>query len=334
MLEQDFVLHYHVRMKTGENYGKFLDMLDLALMMQEKPFGLTISEIMSRFDVSRRTAERMRDALANYFGPDFSEERHGAQKRFMLRSRRLDALVAFSREELAVFGLAAKTLRQSGLEDSAAALDSAFSKLKSLLKLKAAVTIDVEDMMRIEGLVLRPGPKIRHDETLLETLREAMLSFHQVGIDYAKPGKMNRHILIPLGFLYGERNHYLTARYVDDPDKKPIHFILDLIRRVDILPDTFEEDEKFSLEAHAAGSFGAFHEEPFPVEWLFSPEVAEDAARYIFHPSQSTQRNADGSLTVRFKAGGRLEMAWHLYTWGEHVRVIEPADFWHTLPKI
>ncbi len=32
----------------------------------------------------------------------------------------------------------------------------------------------------------------------------------------------------------------------------------------------------------------------------------------------------DGSLTVRFDASGHLEMAWHLYQWGDQVAVLAP----------
>lgn len=32
----------------------------------------------------------------------------------------------------------------------------------------------------------------------------------------------------------------------------------------------------------------------------------------------------DGSLTVRFTASGHLEMAWHLYMWGDGVKVLAP----------
>ena len=38
-------------------------------------------------------------------------------------------------------------------------------------------------------------------------------------------------------------------------------------------------------------------------------------------------RNPDGTLTVKFRAGGAREMDWHLYTWGGHVKVIKPEDF-------
>ena len=74
-------------------------------------------------------------------------------------------------------------------------------------------------------------------------------------------------------------------------------------------------------------SFGIFQEEPFEVEWLFDKEAAVNAKRYIFHPTQEMIENEDGSLTVKFKAGGAREMDWHLYTWGEHVKVIKPEDW-------
>ena len=36
------------------------------------------------------------------------------------------------------------------------------------------------------------------------------------------------------------------------------------------------------------------------------------------------RKNEDGSLTVRFKAGGLNEMCWHLVTWQESVTVEQP----------
>jgi predicted DNA-binding transcriptional regulator YafY len=32
----------------------------------------------------------------------------------------------------------------------------------------------------------------------------------------------------------------------------------------------------------------------------------------------------DGSLNVRFRAGGMLEMCWHLFRWGDQVEVLAP----------
>ena len=86
-------------------------------------------------------------------------------------------------------------------------------------------------------------------------------------------------------------------------------------------------DENFSLREYAEESFGSYHEPPFDVEWLFDAVVADEAAQYVFHPKQETVRNEDSTLTVKFRAGGRLEMDWHLYTWGKHVTVVKPENW-------
>jgi predicted DNA-binding transcriptional regulator YafY len=70
-----------------------------------------------------------------------------------------------------------------------------------------------------------------------------------------------------------------------------------------------------------------FQEEPIDVVWKFDPEAAKDARHFRFHPTQEMEELGDGSLLVRFRAGGKLEMCWHLFTWGEHVEVVEPGEF-------
>ena len=44
----------------------------------------------------------------------------------------------------------------------------------------------------------------------------------------------------------------------------------------------------------------------------------------MFHPTQRLEPGRDGSIVVRFRAGGLREMAWHLFTWGPSVEVLEP----------
>jgi len=49
------------------NYEKMYDLFDLALWMQETSEGLSLEDIEQKYNVSRRTAERMRNALMTYF---------------------------------------------------------------------------------------------------------------------------------------------------------------------------------------------------------------------------------------------------------------------------
>ena len=80
----------------------------------------------------------------------------------------------------------------------------------------------------------------------------------------------------------------------------------------------------FSLADYAAGSFGSFQEAPEDIALRFAPEAAADARRFLFHPTQTATDEPDGSLTVRFRAGGLLELVQHLFTWGDGVTIAGP----------
>ncbi|WP_394351481.1 WYL domain-containing protein [Pseudoroseicyclus tamaricis] len=61
-----------------------------------------------------------------------------------------------------------------------------------------------------------------------------------------------------------------------------------------------------------------------PVVWRFAPAAADAARQFVFHPAQTFTDEPDGSLTVRLRAAGHLEMVWHLYQWGAAVEALEP----------
>jgi len=97
------------------------------------------------------------------------------------------------------------------------------------------------------------------------------------------------------------------------------------------LPMGYDVRERKLVVNRDERSFGVFQEKPFEVVWRFAKEVAEEAKEFLFHPTQQLQPQKDGSLIVRFKADGTLEMSWHLYTWGDAVKVLEPKDFWSSV---
>ena len=89
--------------------------------------------------------------------------------------------------------------------------------------------------------------------------------------------------------------------------------------------ESFIRDPGFDLETYARRSFGTFQETPVDVVLCFAAEAKRDAGAFLFHPSQTMEENADGTLTVRFTAGGIDEMCWHLVTWSNSVTVEQPA---------
>ena len=185
--------------------------------------------------------------------------------------------------------------------------------------------VDAEAVLEARGHACRPGPRAQYCAHVLGVIDDALKGPFTIQIDYAaaQDTAPRSRPVEPYGVLFGMRG-YLIAREIGN--SKYRHYRLDRIARASLLQNSFVRDPDFDLGQHAARAFGSFHSEAEygPVEWRFAPAAAAVARSFLFHPDQQMRDEDDGSLTVRFTAGGWLEMAWHLYTWGDKVEVIAP----------
>ena len=162
--------------------------------------------------------------------------------------------------------------------------------------------------------------------TRLETIAEALKGPFLLAITYAgADATAAERRVAPHGVLLGMRR-YLVAR---DEDRDPAlrHFRVDRIREARLLGSSFTRQPGFDIAEHAARAFGSYQDEGRygEIVWRFSPAAAPTARDFVFHPGQQIEDQPDGSLVVRFHAAGWLEMAWHLYQWGDAVEVLMPV---------
>ncbi len=309
-------------------YGKAEQLVRLCLMMAERADGVTLEAIAERFEVSRRTAERMRDAAMRLL-PEVTEWTDMDGRKHWKAAGLPAALTAVTAGELAELAGAAALLRAHGRPASADALDTLASKLQARLGRAAQrrTESDLELLMESEGVACRPGPRVSVDRARLETVREAILASLRLSGRYLSrlKGGGREVVLEPHGLLYGTRP-FLVAREAGRAELR--HYRLQGFADLSLTEHPFERIEGFDIAEYARALFGTFQEPAFDVAWRFRPSAAADAAGYLFHPDQSVEHCADGALIVRFRAGGALEMAWHLATWGDAVEVLEPPDFW------
>ena len=308
-------------------FEKLENLVRVALDMRGSAEGLSLADIERDYGVSRRTAERMRDAVERAF-PQMEQANPGeVPKRWRIRADVLGNMIGFSVEELAALTTAANLARRDNLSDVSARLDTLAAKLKSLIRPEAVRRIgpDLEALTEAEGIALRPGPRQNISADLLGDLRHAVIACRKVRLHYRArgTGRLSRQLVCPYGFLYGNR-HYLVAYSLSDRARDYRLFSLANIEKAEITGAAFQRRKDFSLQKFAERSFGVFQEEPFDVEWRFSPKAAPDARQFLFHPTQVLEDQPDGSLIVRFRAGGALEMSWHLFTWGGEVEVVKP----------
>ena len=307
-------------------YDRAADIVRLAIRLQGTWSGLTLDDIQREFEVSRRTAERFRDAVDDVFGPLETVNTGDAKRHWRLRAPALRDMVRVSAEELAELSAAADALDRAGLGERAVMLRRLDDKLRALLEAESLSGIepDVQALTEAEGLAMRPGPRPRLDEGLLATLREAIKVGRVVAFDYAKrvTGERTRRRVEPYGLIYGNRA-FLVGQA--EGETKLRLWRMARMSAAELTGIPFVRDPAFDLDRFARRSFGTFQEEPVAVVLRFAASVAEDVAEFVFHPGQIVERNDDGSTTVRFTAGGVEEMSWHLVTWGTAVTVEQPA---------
>jgi predicted DNA-binding transcriptional regulator YafY len=312
---------------NGPRYAKADRLVDLILAFRSSRVGLTLDDIAERFDCCVRTAQRLKNAAARLAGNELIEIRDADRRvRWRLPQASMKEIARPTAGELADLHAAVRILRRDGQTARAKSLEALADKLTGGLDPAAARRLepDLEALLETEGLAARPGPRQNIDPKIAEDLRDAMLSCRRVRLHYTtrRARRTIESVVEPYGFLFGARP-YLVGR-TKGSNSGPKLFALAGIRRVDAVNESFIRDPAFRIQSYASRAFGVFQEEPHDVVWRFSPTVARVAEDWIFHSSQTMEMQTDGSLIVKFRAGGLLEMAWHVYTWGGDLEVLAP----------
>ncbi len=311
------------------SFQKATDLLRLAEIATSRYQGVTLSDIEETFSVDRRTAQRMTRALEDTFPNCITRVGEDRRKFWKLKpdDARLMLAQGIRDSELAALELSIRRAEREGLPTEARSLavlrDRLLAAMPGVLARRAEA--DAEAMLEAHGYASRPGPRVRVSADLMGVIGTALKGPHVLTVVYAggrDPDRARR--LEPHGLLLGTRR-YLVAREAGGNGRMQ-HYRLDRITSVRLEPDSFARAPDFDLSAHSARAFGSFHadEEFGEVVWRFAPKAAATAREFLFHPAQTLTEEEDGSLTVRFASAGHLEMAWHLYSWGDAVTVLAP----------
>lgn len=312
------------------SFQKAADLLRLAEMAAARHLGVGLQDIAEEFACDHRTAQRMTRALEDCF-PNVETLTDDQRRKFWRLKggdTQLMKVQGIRDSELAALDLAIRRAGHDGAGNEVAALQSLRDRLLATMPRPHArrAEADAEAVLEAYGFASRPGPQVKADPVILATVAEALKGPHPLAIRYAgsSDAAPRDRILEPHGLLIGTRR-YLVARERGGNGRLQ-HFRLDRILSARIEAQSFARDPDFNLEDHAARAFGSYHDdgEFGQVVWRFRPEAATVAREFQFHPRQDLTEEPDGALTVRFHASGLLEMAWHLYLWGDRVEVLAP----------
>ena len=304
-------------MEDKPRYSRVSDILDLAIFMSSKIQGVTINEIAGRYNVSRRTAERMRDSLICIF-PQIDEiETDDVQKHWGFTNYSISQLISFTPKELANIEQLQRRTTNSEMKDE---LGRTVEKIKSFNRKNInSIEKNIELIMQTEGYAVRQMPQYKISLEMLGIVREAVQFSKMVnGVYHDK-----ERLLEPLGMIYGEKI-YLVAREKAKGDEV-YTYLLHKFENLRLTDKIFDKGD-FNLQEHTNKSFGVFQGEILDVKLSFSLELAQEASHYNFHPTQRGKLEEDGSYTVKFKASGSKEIIWHVFRWGAGCKILAPKS--------
>lgn len=307
------------------SFAKAQDLIRLARMAAMRRTGICLDDIREEFGVSHRTAQRMTDALETVLANVEVVDGPDRRRRWRVTGPALDRLQPRQETAIEALEIASRTARGDGRVRHAAALDDLRDGLLARLTPKDAMRTeaDVEAVLLAMGSVTRPGPRVNLAPAVLDAVIEGLRGPFLLRIRYGTEDASER-VIEPHGLLLGHRS-YLVARQPERGEAMR-NFRMDRILSAQTLDQSFSFAPGFSLQEYAARSFGVYQDqrEYGEIIWRFAPHAAARAAGFCFHPDQTAELQTDGSLIVRFHASGWLEMAWHLYQWGDAVEVIAP----------
>lgn len=311
------------------SFAKAEQLMELAAMVAGHRMGVTLDDVIERFGCSYRTAQRMITALEAAFQDVVSHTDEEGRKRWRLEGGHFRDLMNLTSEELAAVDLAINQFSKAGMDFEARELRRLKDKVLALVprQTKIRIETDHEALLEARGFIARPGPRPKADEAILNAVTKAIKSCCVLEILYSSHRDQtprSRKVAV-YGLLYGSR-HYLVGKQINDELDRLRTYRLDSVLSAHVSDESYTIPKDFDLHEFANKSFGVYQRdtEYGDVIWKFDSEAAQNAKSYLFHPDQILEEMPDGSIIVRFRASGLLEMCWHLYCWGNHVEVMQP----------
>ena len=299
-------------------------MIRLAQMAAARRGGVSLEDICEEFGVSHRTAQRMTDALEETFGNVEAEDGEDRKRRWRLIDPGLSQLQLRHETGVEALEIAARTAESEGRLRHATASERPARRYACACSRPRADRGRCRSRSDGDGPGHPAGPEGQPAPKILDAIIEALRGPFRLRVRYNHDALPR--ILEPHGVLLGHRDLSCCARHPSKADEVR-NFRIDLIH----------EAETLERKLRPAGRV---HASPItPRRPLASGRIRRNTARWSgalrrrpptappgfrFHPQQVLEPQDDGSLIVRFHAAGWLEMAWHLYQWGDKVEVIAP----------
>jgi predicted DNA-binding transcriptional regulator YafY len=306
--------------REGSKWDRAARLLRVATVLHAHPAGISAQAIADQIGVSKRTVYR--DLIAMESDADLPIWQD--KGKWGLESGVFLPPLALTLPEATTFFLAARVLAKATDEHDSELL-SAYVKLAEILPPVLAehlhATVDA----------YATTPRNERFTRVLRVLTKAWAERRVVEITYGpsvyeldKPPRVTRvqpYAIEPSAFT---RALYLIG--LDEGRKARRTFKVERIVEASLTPETFEGSST-TIARELLAAWDVISDEPMVrVVVRFSPEVAVRVAETSWHPGQTAERQADGSLTWSAAVSGLHEVRIWILGWGADAEVLEPTE--------
>lgn len=303
--------------------------LRLLRLLSDSREGLTKGELAEVLSVHPRTIMRLIGALGEIFWVD--ERLDDGRKRYFIEQSIGAEFSRLTVAEMAALDLEVRSRAIDGAPHGPA-LRSLQDKILLALKpgMRARLNSDRDVLERLQKTFVTPGPAARVDPQVIGTLQEALLRSCCLDIAYQSQSETTPRLrrVEPWGLATGPLA-YLVAKPVGEA-RTLRNYRVDRIAQAALSSQPAVVPEDWDLDRWMTDSIGVFHGDAHDIVLRVRPSAVERALRWRFHSRQLIERDGD-ELVVRFRAGGLRELAEHLFTWGDGIRIEAPAALQATM---
>ncbi len=309
--------------KPAKKYSQAGRVHDIIRLIEAR-FGVTVDELAEETDVDRRTIYRDLAVIGEAGYPLVSEQVNGRKVyRFLTRFKDVPP-ISFSLQELMTLSFLRSQLDFLKGTPFQQDMESVFGKINSVLPPRHAA-----HMERIAG-VSTPLLQGRRDYEkfgdILNIVREALLYQYTINVEYRTGGNGRRsdYTVDPYTLVSYKGGLYLLG--FAHNRKAMRTFAVERICGVSMSRERFEIPGDFRPERHFGTAFGIVEEKAMRVTVRFSPAVAHAIRDRIWHPSQEMEITGDGSVILKFEAGGVMEIISWVLSYGKNAEILKPTQ--------
>lgn len=307
--------------KTSSIKGRrILRLLKLVNLLQAGR-SQTTRTLAAECGVSRRTVFRDLELLRQAeLGIEFDEQTQS----FVMNGRQsLPATSLTAAESLAVLALCHHVGNSHGLPF----LDQASSAaLKIESNLPAHVRDELSKELRTIELAAQAHNPLGGKSETFAALKRATVARQSVRMRYFDAGKRKeiQTKLNPYRIFFRRRSWYVVGR--SSIHRSTRTFNIGRIRELTELDDAFRVPRGFSLKRYLRNAWdmipGSGQDQRVKIR--FSPMVARNVDEVLWHPTQKTRWQTDGTLIYEAKVSGLDEISWWILGYGDQAEVISP----------